>query len=80
MGLNADDFTAEGKIIQLGVPPNRIDILTSLTGCDFEEVWSHRVAAQIAGIALSIIGREQYIRNKRAVGRPQALADLDALS
>jgi|SRR5215472_10090389 len=80
LGLREQDFTCEGQVIQLGVAPNRIDILTSLTGCDWEEVWATRLRGKIADLPVNFISKEQYIRNKRAVGRPQDLADLEALS
>jgi hypothetical protein len=80
MGLREEDFTGEGQVIQLGVAPNRIDILTSLTGCKFADVWSTRIPAKIADLQVNFISKEQHIRNKRAVGRPQDVADLEALS
>jgi hypothetical protein len=80
LGLRAEDFLNQGQIVQLGVAPNRIDILTSVTGCKFEEVWHGRISTQITGTSVNMIGKDQYIRNKRAVGRPQDLADLEALS
>lgn len=79
-GLSAADFLVEDRVVQLGVAPRRIDLLTSLTGCTFDEVWAGRVPARLGGLPVSFIGREEYVRNKRAVGRPQDLADLDALS
>jgi hypothetical protein len=80
LGLRQEDFTRDGQVIQLGVAPNRIDILTSLTGCVFEDVWATRISAEMANLPVNFISKEEYIRNKRAVGRPQDLADLDALS
>jgi hypothetical protein len=80
LGLGEEDFTCEGQVIQLGVAPNRIDILTSLTGCNFEDVWMTRIPAKIADLPVNFISKEEYIRNKRTVGRPQDLADLEALS
>ncbi len=80
VGLQEEDFTREEQVIQLGVAPNRIDILTSLTGCNFEDVWTTRIPAMISDLPVNFISKEQYIRNKRAVGRPQDLADLEALS
>jgi hypothetical protein len=79
VGLRDEDFTCEEQVIQLGVAPNRIDVLTSLTGCNFEDVWATRVPSKIAGLPVNFISKEQYVRNKRAVGRPQDLADLEAL-
>jgi hypothetical protein len=55
-------------------------VLTSLTGCNFDDVWATRVPAKIADLPVNFISKEQYVRNKRAVGRPQDLADLEALS
>jgi len=80
LGLGEEDFLSEGQVVQLGVAPNRIDILTSITGCKFEEVWRTRIAAELAGVPVNMIAREEYIKNKRASGRPQDLADLDALA
>ena len=79
LGLSEDDFMSEGQVIQLGIAPNRIDILTSLTGCRFEDVWRTRLSTQIAGVPVSMIAKDEYIQNKLAVGRPQDLADVDQL-
>ncbi len=78
-GLTAADFAQPGLVIQLGMAPNRIDLLTSLTGVSFDDVWSGRTESELAGIPVAFIGRDQYIRNKRATGRPQDLADIAAL-
>lgn len=80
LGLREEDFVTEGQVVQLGVAPNRIDILTSITGCEFEEVWRTRIEAELAGVPVNMIAREEYIKNKRASGRAQDLADLDALA
>jgi hypothetical protein len=79
LGLSATDFLEPGQMIQLGYPPNRIDLLTSLTGVDFDEAWGERVAGEIDGLPVMFIGRAALVKNKRAVGRPQDLADLHAL-
>ncbi|MBZ5606626.1 MAG: hypothetical protein LAP38_00070 [Acidobacteriia bacterium] len=79
LGLSEDDFVAEGRVIQLGIAPNRIDLLTSLTGCTFDDVWQTRISTQIAGVPVNMIAKKQYVQNKRAVGRPQDLADIDGL-
>jgi hypothetical protein len=79
LGLAGTDFTEPQRVIQLGVAPNRIDLLTSLTGVDFEEAWKSRVSTQIDGVPAEFIGREALIRNKRALGRLQDLADLETL-
>jgi hypothetical protein len=79
LGLSADDFMESDKIIQLGHPPNRIDLITSITGVAFEEAWSGRVAASLHGIPVYFLNRECLIQNKRSTGRTQDLADLEAL-
>jgi hypothetical protein len=79
LGLTADAFTARERVIQLGRAPNRLDLLTGIPGVDFEQAWSARVDADFDGLKLFVIGRDALIRNKRATGRPQDLADLDRL-
>ena len=79
LGLSAADFVEADQVIQLGHPPNRLDLLTSITGVGFDEAWKGRVAAQLHGIPVHVLGRECLIRNKRATGRPRDLADLEAL-
>jgi hypothetical protein len=79
LGLSAADFMYPDQVIQLGHPPNRIDLLTSITGVTFEEAWVSGVDGQLHGIPVRFIGREALIRNKRATGRTQDKADLEAL-
>src|SRR3954470_15966780 len=73
------DFLQSDQIIQLGRVPNRIDLLTSLTGVATDEAFDAKVSAIIDGIPVFVLGKDALIRNKRAVGRPQDLADLSAL-
>ena len=73
------DFLEPEQIIQLGRVPNRIDLLTSLTGVATDEAFDAKVSAIIDGIPVFVLGKDALIRNKRAVGRPQDLADLSAL-
>ena len=73
------DFLQPEQIIQLGRVPNRIDLLTSLTGVNTDEAFDAKVSAIIDGIPVFVLGRDALIRNKRAVGRPQDLADASAL-
>ncbi|HEY4638761.1 MAG TPA: hypothetical protein VIG87_02490, partial [Candidatus Udaeobacter sp.] len=77
--FNETDFLLPEQIIQLGRTPSRIDLLTSLTGVVIDEAFNTKVSAIIDGIPVFILGRDALIRNKRAVGRPQDLADLSAL-
>lgn len=79
LGLTTDDFTKPGQVVQLGYPPNRIDLLTSITGVGFEEVWRGRVETGYGGIELPFIGRAELIKNKLASGRPQDRIDVEWL-
>jgi hypothetical protein len=80
LGLQPADFLEPGQIIQLGYPPNRIDILTSLPGISFEESYPSRVVVLMQGIEVNFIDLDNLKRNKKASGRPQDLADLDNLN
>lgn len=79
LGISIADLAIPGRVLQLGHPPNRIDLITSIDGITFEEVWQGRVAGQYGSANVSYIGRKDLIRNKRAAGRPQDLADLSWL-
>jgi len=78
--LEPDDFTTAGRVVQLGVAPNRIDILNSIEGVTFEQVWAGRVPGRYGQSQVFYIGKPELILNKRAAGRPQDLADLDWLT
>ncbi|MEQ8764310.1 MAG: nucleotidyltransferase [Planctomycetota bacterium] len=73
------DFSREGTVIQIGVAPCRIDLLTSIDGVGFEEAWENRAQCDLDGLSVSVISRQDLIRNKQAVGRPQDRADVSAL-
>jgi hypothetical protein len=79
LGLKAQDFVNSYQVVQLGRAPNRIDLLTSISGVTFEEAWPERVEVDLEGTRANFIGRKALIQNKRATGRPQDLADLAAL-
>ena len=79
VGLTDADFKKQGQVIQLGVPPVRIDIITSLTGVSWEEAQSERAAGNYGDVPVFYIGRAQFIANKRAVGRKRDLADIEVL-
>ncbi len=78
-GLTAADFSVEGPGVQLGRPPNRIDILTSLPAVDFESCWERREEYTLGSLTVPFIGLEDLERNKLAAGRYQDLADVEAL-
>jgi hypothetical protein len=79
LGLKAADFVDSYRVIQLGVPPNRIDLLTSLTGVTFDEAWAGHIEAVLEDIRVNFISCEALILNKRMTGRTQDKADLEAL-
>ena len=73
------DFASPGVVFQIGVPPGRIDILTELTGLTFEEAWPGRDAGRFGELTVDFLGRDAFIRNKRATGRPRDLGDIEGL-
>jgi hypothetical protein len=77
--LREADLAQPDVVYQVGVPPRRIDLLTTLTGLSFTEAWAGRVAGRFGELEVPFIGREALIRNKRALGRPRDLADLELL-
>lgn len=79
MGIEAGDLAKPDHVIQLGLPPVRIDLLTSLTGPSWQDVWSQKTSGSYGEVPVHYIGREQLITNKRATGRPRDLADLERL-
>jgi hypothetical protein len=79
LGLKPDDFLQSDQIIQLGYPPNRIDILTTLKDLSFEDCYKARVEVEIQGLHINFIDIENLKKNKRATGRPQDLADAENL-
>lgn len=79
LGLTPQDFATPDLVIQLGYEPNRIDLLTGLTGVRFEDAYPHRVDVELDGVRVPIIDRRSLAANKRAFGRPQDLADAEEL-
>jgi hypothetical protein len=79
LGLTEADFLESDQIIQLGYPPSRIDILTTLAGVDFENCYASRVITTIDNIPMNFIDLENLKKNKKATGRLQDLADLENL-
>lgn len=78
-GIELSDFTHENKVVQLGVPPVRIDMNTSISGVTWEEAFSSRVQGQYGDVPVYYIGLDQFIRNKKSIGRIKDMADLEAL-
>ena len=77
--LSAADLAAPGTIFQIGVPPVRIGVLSSIDGVMFDEAWMNRLMSQYDDQPVAVISKADLIRNKRASGRMQDLADIEAL-
>jgi hypothetical protein len=77
--LTAADLSRAGTIFQIGVPPNRIDIVTAIDGVSFPEAWPDRAETTYGNQTVPVIGRGHLIQNKRASARPQDLLDLEIL-
>jgi hypothetical protein len=80
VGITISDFDREDSVVQLGFPPSRIDILTSIDGVRFDDAWNRRVVIDVGALKVPFISREDLIVNKRAVGRPQDIADVNRLT
>ncbi len=80
LGLSDEDFNQPDRVVQLGYPPYRIDILTSIEGVEFDGAWERRVVLDLDGIEVPFIGRDDLLTNKRVAGRPQDIADLERLT
>lgn len=80
LGLTARDFVEPKTIIQLGYPPNRIDIITTISGVDFDRAWEGRVLGDDHGLVIPFVGKSALLENKAATGRPQDLKDIEALT
>jgi hypothetical protein len=76
---SAEDFADPDSIIQLGIEPVRIDLVTSITGVTWEQAWQGRQAGNLANIPVFFLGKSEFIANKRATGRLKDLADLEEL-
>jgi hypothetical protein len=80
VGVTVNDLTTPGMVVQIGLPPNRIDVLTSISGVeDFAAAWDARVEHVIRGRAIPFLDLERLRQNKRASGRRKDLADLEQL-
>ncbi len=79
LDLSEDDFTTPGRVIQLGVPPIRIDIITRVSGVSWEKANLGKVSGQYDQTPVFFISREDFIANKKATGRKKDAADIEAL-
>lgn len=78
-GLTADDFIQPDQTIQMGNEPRRIDILTGITGVDFADAWDKRIQSEVDGIPVNILSKDDYIKNKKALGPYKDLADIEEI-
>lgn len=78
-GVEADDFRKPGMVYQIGLPPNRIDLLTEISGVDFDEALVGAITATLGNNTVRFIGLAAQLRNKRASGRTKDLADAEVL-
>ncbi|MCI0494041.1 nucleotidyltransferase [candidate division KSB1 bacterium] len=79
LDLKVEDFLDPEHVVQLGYPPNRIDLMTDLKGVEFKTCYSAKVEIEIEGIKVNFIDLENLKKNKQATGRHQDLADLENL-
>ena len=79
VGLSETDFLSPRNVIQLGVPPIRIDILMSLSGVEWAKAWNNKISGDYGGVPVFFISKSDLIENKKALGRKKDLADIEAL-
>ena len=77
--LSVEELGRPGLVVQIGVVPNRVDVLTSIDGVSFEEAWPRRVAGEYGGHRIHVISKDDLIRNKLATGREQDALDVQRL-
>ncbi|MCW5550057.1 MAG: hypothetical protein KIT44_13925 [Opitutaceae bacterium] len=78
--LTAAVFLEEGRIVRLGVPPLRLEVMNAISGVAFAECYDRRIEETIDGVRINFIDRDSLLANKRAAGRPKDLADVAALT
>ena len=79
-GVGPDALSTQGNVYQLGLPPRRIDVLTSIDGVMFDEAWEGRADVEAGGLMVPFLGRDDLLRNKAASGRPKDIADIALLA
>ena len=77
--LSPEAITDGRRMLQMGVPPVQIHVMSAISGVKWEEAWSDRVEGSLGSNSVQFLGRKTFLRNKRAAGRPKDLADIDAL-
>ena len=79
LDLTRDDLTNADTVFQIGLPPSRIDLLTGISGVRFDEAWGRRMRLKVGVLEIPVLGRDDFVANKRAAGRAKDLADLELL-
>lgn len=79
VGITFASLTEPDQVFQIGLPPYRLDILTSISGVVFDAAWAERVEGEVEGVRVPVIGLDSFRKNKRATGRTKDLADLEQL-
>ena len=79
LDLTVSDFKDPDKVVQLGLAPVRVDLITSLTGLSYQEVFAGKTQGTYGDVPVCYIGRKELLANKRALGRKKDLADIEAL-
>jgi hypothetical protein len=79
LGVSKDDLLSPDMVIQIGLPPRRIDILTGITGVEFADAWEKKLLHRVGSLDIPFLGREALVANKRATGRAKDIADLEIL-
>ena len=79
LAVREQDFSQPDQVVQLGLPPYRVDVMTSVSGLTFSDAWEGRTAGSLFDVPVAFLGRDDLIRNKRASGRPKDLRDIESL-
>lgn len=78
--LRVTDLARPGVVFQIGLPPLRIDVLTAIDAVEFTDAWPRRIRADFDGVRVPVIGRRDFLANKRATGRSRDRADAELLA
>lgn len=79
VGLSVDDLSQPDRVVQIGLPPRRIDLMTEISGVEFDDAWASRLVQAVGSLEVPFLGRASLVLNKKAAGRHKDLADLEGL-